>query len=89
LGERRGGSGAPSAIQNGIEAPRHGQATESGSFLKKRTKKLLQNLAGPIRTGRSQNDQKFFASFFQKRSLSFIRARPTWAVTGEEAKDFW
>jgi hypothetical protein len=40
---------------------------ESGSFLKKRTKKLLLVWAEPIRKGRSRNRQKFFASFFQKR----------------------
>jgi hypothetical protein len=49
---------------------------ESRSFLKK-TKKLLRNLGEPIRTGRSQNDQKFFASrragaaFFSK-SKAFL-----------------
>jgi hypothetical protein len=42
--------------------PSKGQVAESGSFLKKRTKKLLRNLGEPIRTGRSQNDQKFLAS---------------------------
>jgi hypothetical protein len=41
---------------------------ESGSFLKKRTKKLLRTWAEPYRVGRSPNVQKFFASFFQKRS---------------------
>jgi methylamine dehydrogenase heavy chain len=46
---------------------------ESGSFLKKRTKKLLPNGARSIGRDRSQNNQKFFASFFQKRSPSFPR----------------
>jgi hypothetical protein len=41
---------------------------ESGSFLKKRTKKFLPVRAEPLRRGRSQTLQKFFASFFQKRS---------------------
>jgi hypothetical protein len=46
---------------------------ESGSFLKKGgarpagTKKLLIVWAEPIRKSRSQNREKFFASFFQKR----------------------
>ncbi len=44
---------------------------ESGSFLKKRTEKLLRNLGAPIRTGRSHNDQKFFAAFFSKKQ-SFL-----------------
>jgi hypothetical protein len=47
------------------------KAEESGSFLKKRTKKLLQIWAEPNRGGRSQNTQKFFASFFQKRRPCF------------------
>jgi hypothetical protein len=42
----------------------------SSSFLKKRTKKLLRVWAEPARRGRS-HVQKFFASFFQKRSASF------------------
>jgi hypothetical protein len=48
-----------------------GEGKTSGSFLKKRTKKLLQVQAEPIRKDRSRNDQKFFASFFQKRRPSF------------------
>jgi hypothetical protein len=40
---------------------------ESSSFLKKRTKKLLRVWAEPLRRGLSQNEQEFFASFFQKR----------------------
>jgi hypothetical protein len=43
---------------------------ESSSFLKKRTKKLLQiGLSGT--TGARASVQKFFASFFQKRSPCF------------------
>ena len=42
------------------------------SFLKKRTKKRLRVCAEPIRKGRSQNNQKFFASFFQKRRPSLL-----------------
>jgi hypothetical protein len=42
---------------------------ESSSFLKKRTKKLLD--PGPSLSGKAAaNMQKFFASFFQKRSAS-------------------
>ncbi len=48
----------------------------SGSFLKKRTKKLLRVGARSIRECRSQNDQKFFASFFQKRSASLPPCLP-------------
>ncbi len=43
----------------------------SGSFLKKRTKKPLQVWAESNRRVRSPNNQKFFASFFQKRRPSF------------------
>jgi hypothetical protein len=52
------------------------QVKGSGSFLKKRTKKLLLVWAEPIQIGRSQINQKFFASFFQKRrpSLGFANA---------------
>jgi hypothetical protein len=40
--------------------------------LKKSTKKLLRTGARSIRKSRSQNRQKFFASFFQKRRPSFL-----------------
>jgi hypothetical protein len=43
---------------------------ESGSFLKKITKKPLIVWAEPIRKGRSLNTQKFFASFFKKEGLA-------------------
>jgi hypothetical protein len=42
-------------------------------FFEKKHQKLLRNLGEPIRAGRSQNDQKFFASrragaaFFSKK----------------------
>ncbi len=59
-----------------VQTPSKAHAAESRSFLKKRTKKLLRNLGEPVRTGRSQNDQKFFASrragaafFFKKAGL--------------------
>jgi hypothetical protein len=51
---------------------------KSSSFLKKGgarpagTKKLLRMWAELIRGSRSQNEQKFFAAFFQKRSPSFL-----------------
>jgi hypothetical protein len=48
---------------------------ESSSFLKKRTKKLLPNVAEPIRTGRSPNDQEFFASFFKKAGLPALTGK--------------
>jgi hypothetical protein len=53
---------------------RGGQSGKKGSssFLKKRTKKLLRVWAEPIRRGRSQNEQKFFASFFQKRRACLL-----------------
>jgi hypothetical protein len=46
---------------------------ESSSFLKKRTKKLLHAgaWAGANPLPRRRREQKFFASFFQKRSPSF------------------
>jgi hypothetical protein len=44
-----------------------GISEQAGSFLKKRTKKLLSSCAQPGWMDRSQCDQKFFASFFQKR----------------------
>jgi hypothetical protein len=50
---------------------------ESSSFLKKRTKKLLRIWAEPIPRNRSQKQQKFFASFFQKRSAFFPSVTPT------------
>jgi hypothetical protein len=42
------------------------------SFLKKRTKKLLDSCARAGRKTRP-NNQKFFASFFQKRSAFFMQ----------------
>jgi hypothetical protein len=47
------------------------QVVGCSSFLKKRTKKLLRIAAHSIREGRSRDNQKFFASFFQKRSSFF------------------
>jgi hypothetical protein len=45
------------------------------SFLKKRTKKLLIILASASPDTASPKSQKFFASFFQKRSPFFSKAR--------------
>jgi hypothetical protein len=47
------------------------------SFLNKSSKRLLIILAPAFPNRLSQVSQKFFASFFQKRSSSIIRARPT------------
>jgi hypothetical protein len=58
-------------------------AGRSGSFLKKRTKKPLQILARYILLARSQSNQKFFASFFQKRRPYFPWSSPKPARTAE------
>jgi hypothetical protein len=47
------------------------------SFLKKRSKKLLPVLASAFPDRLGQNEQKFFGSFFQKRTASF-----TWKIFG-------
>ena len=59
-------------------------------FEKKKPKKPLRNWAEPIRKDRSQNNQKLFASFFQKRSafflgryLEFALASMRWTIEGE------
>jgi hypothetical protein len=44
---------------------------ERSSFLKKRSKKLLSVSAAASPDGLSPNEQKFFGSFFQKRTASF------------------
>jgi hypothetical protein len=54
------------------------------SFLKKRTKKLLRNWAEPIRIDLGQNREKFFASFFQKRSPFFLLAVATLSGCGPQ-----
>jgi hypothetical protein len=41
---------------------------ESASFLKKRSKKLLFTAGSDLAGANAPKDQKFFASFFQKRS---------------------
>jgi hypothetical protein len=46
---------------------------ESSSFLKKRTKKLLPFWYGVWGSG-ELNNQKFFGSFFQKRTAFFLLA---------------
>jgi hypothetical protein len=52
----------------GIGGKRNQREGVSGSFLKKRTKKLL-HIGLRLPDGRVRAIQKFFASFFQKRSL--------------------
>jgi hypothetical protein len=51
------------------DVPCTGKSKQSGSFLKKRTKKLLHVWPRSIQKDRSRNDQKFFASFFQEEGL--------------------
>jgi hypothetical protein len=50
---------------------RRDEEKEESSFLKKRTKKLLFVWVWRLRPARSKG-QKFFASFFQKRSAFFL-----------------
>jgi hypothetical protein len=45
------------------------QAVERRSFLKKKTKKLLQIQAEPLRKGRSQLSKSFLFLFFKKEGL--------------------
>jgi hypothetical protein len=45
------------------------------SFLKKRSKKLLSVLASAFQDRLSPNEQKFFGSFFQKRTASFLSSQ--------------
>jgi hypothetical protein len=47
-------------------------AKERSSFLKKRSKKLLSVLASAFPDRLNRNEQKFFGSFFQKRTTSFL-----------------
>jgi hypothetical protein len=49
--------------------PRQGRRS---SFLKKRTKKLLQQCARSSREDRSQNGQSFLLLFFKKEGLPFL-----------------
>jgi hypothetical protein len=56
--------------------PPKASGKESGSFLKKRTKKLLQIQAEPPRKGRSQLSKRFLLLFFKKADLSFFRYPP-------------
>jgi hypothetical protein len=44
----------------------------SASFLKKRSKKLLSLWSRSVSVAPHANGQKFFASFFQKRSACFL-----------------
>jgi hypothetical protein len=60
------------------------QATARPSFLKKRSKKLLQlafHVSFIRETARLHlKEQKFFGSFFQKRTAFFLRRRPCQAT---------
>jgi hypothetical protein len=53
---------------------------EAVPFLKKRTKKVLDSGAR-VATGADRRGQKFFASFFQKRSPSLILQALTITLT--------
>jgi hypothetical protein len=64
-----------------LTSPPYGSAGQSGegkqakarpSFLKKRSKKLLSVWASAFPDGLSPNDQRFFGSFFQKRTAFFL-----------------
>jgi hypothetical protein len=48
------------------------EAKGGPSFLKKRSKKLFSGCRGLILPAPTYSNQKFFASFFQKRSASFL-----------------
>jgi hypothetical protein len=48
------------------------QAKARPSFLKKRSKKLLTDWASAFLDGLSPDNQKFFGSFFQKRTAFFL-----------------
>jgi hypothetical protein len=54
------------------ENDRQGKCEGSSSFLKKRTKKLLPVQCAPTFRPRQPIEQKFFGSFFQKRTASFL-----------------
>jgi hypothetical protein len=59
----------------GSESTHRGAATSCAAALssEKRSKKLLFVLASAFPDGLSPNEQKFFGSFFQKRTSSFFR----------------
>jgi hypothetical protein len=59
--------GNPPGCKTGASEQRPTVNEGSGSFLKKRTKKLLALQASTSPDRHSPNSQKFFASFFQKR----------------------
>jgi hypothetical protein len=77
--ERSRGPGRRGGGDRGGRRGDHGEGLEkkgSSSFLKKRTKKLLFDwLTRPERRC-ALNRQKFFGSFFQKRTASFALALP-------------
>jgi len=47
----------------------------SSAFLKKSAQKTFTKLSRALETSHGSEDQKFFASFFQKRSASFLPGR--------------
>jgi hypothetical protein len=55
----------------GINALGVGVSYESASFLKKRSKKFL-HVKARVVTGTKAKGQKFFGSFFQKRTAFFL-----------------
>jgi hypothetical protein len=59
--------GFPCALRAGFGGRRKSRKG-SGSFLKKRTKKLLRGCHGVVRDSRAE----VFASFFQKEALPYI-----------------
>jgi hypothetical protein len=64
------------ASVSATEEPGGQSSEESGSFLKKRTKKLLSvarcRRPNQENTRRPEIEQKFFGSFFQKRTASLL-----------------
>jgi hypothetical protein len=52
------------------DVPCKGKSKHSGSFLKKRTKKLLHVGPRSIQKDRSRNDQSFLLLFFKKEGLT-------------------
>jgi hypothetical protein len=71
LWQRASGAATISNLLNRAIGQRAGRQSgkESGSFLKKRTKKLLQIQAEPLRKGRSQLSKSFLLLFFKKAGL--------------------
>jgi hypothetical protein len=62
-----------------------GEEEESTSFLKKRSKKLL-IIAPDGSTGAPPKVQKFFGSFFQKRTFFLPVGVPEWPASSPASK---